>query len=122
MGLTEQEAKVLFPIFIFILLPVEFVLLPLADVGQDTQLTRDTGKKEQSLHKSQFEINMMMLMKAIFKYNFYLLLYSSSVTGFNQFTTPFSGFILMAMWVKLLVGEAPCQCSTPGNIFTTSPA
>jgi len=45
MGLTEQEAKVLFPIFIFILLPVEFVLLPLADVGQDTQLTRDTGKK-----------------------------------------------------------------------------
>jgi hypothetical protein len=54
MGLTEPEAKVLFPIFIFILLPVEFVLLLLADVGQDTQLTRDTwqeSKKEQSLHK-----------------------------------------------------------------------
>jgi len=49
MGLTEQEAKVLFPIFIFILLPVEFVLLLLADatlfLGQDAQLTRDIGKK-----------------------------------------------------------------------------
>jgi len=41
--------KVLFPIFIFILLPVEFVLLLLADVTvfleQDAQLTRDTAKK-----------------------------------------------------------------------------
>ena len=48
-------------------------------------------------------------------------LYSSSVTGSSQLTTPFSVLMLMAMCTIGASGEAPCQCLTPGSIFIVPP-
>ena len=54
--------------------------------------------------------------------NSYLkLLYSSSVTLSNHSTIPFWVLVLTAICVNSLSCEAPCQCTIPGGILTTSP-
>ena len=47
--------------------------------------------------------------------------YSASLTCSSQSTTLPSSASWMAMWVMAVVGEAPCQCFSPGANQTTSP-
>ena len=47
--------------------------------------------------------------------------YSLSDTGPNHSAGPFDTCVPTAICVNPLPGAAPCQCITPGAIFTTSP-
>lgn len=66
-------------------------------------------------------LNQSALNRVLLREPYFKLLYSSSVTLCNQTAFPFSALVAMAIWTSCISGEAPCQCSTPGEHFTASP-
>ncbi len=50
-----------------------------------------------------------------------MVFYSLPASGPNHSAGPFDTCVPMAICVNSLSGAAPCQYTTPGAIFTTSP-
>ena len=85
------------------------------------KLTRKKIRGFRSLHFC----NETCLIAKSYRSSFHLyqrgLLYSSTVTFCSQVTIPFSVFGKIYICCIPVSGLAPCQCSTLGGHFTTSP-